>query len=274
MTGPHHTPSHEHNRRAWNDLVRQKQRFTKPAVDEDFREPLKVVDQLGWLGADIRGMKVLCLAAGGGRQGPLYAAAGAMVTVVDISPAMLELDREVAQVRGFTLRTIETSMDDLSMFLPGEFDLVIHPVSTCYVPKIQPVFDAVARVVTSGGVYISQHKTPASLQADIKPGVRGYELIEPYYREGPLPAVVGSKHREEGTLEFLHRWEEILGGMCRAGFSIEDVVEPLHAERDAEAETFAHRSKWVAPYVRIKARRRAVQIALKGEGMSKIWTPD
>ena len=273
MSSPHHTPAHEHNRRAWNDLVRQKQRFTKPAVDEDFREPLKVVDQLGWLGADIRGMKVLCLAAGGGRQGPLYAAAGAMVTVVDISPAMLELDREVAQVRGFTLRTIETSMDDLSMFLPGEFDLVIHPVSTCYVPKIQPVFDAVARVVTPGGVYVSQHKTPTSLQADIRPSVRGYELIEPYYREGPLPAVLGSKHREEGTLEFLHRWEEILGGICRAGFSIEDVVEPLHAERDAEAETFAHRSKWVAPYVRIKARRRAIQTAMKSEGTSKIWMP-
>lgn len=271
MTNPHHTPAHEHNRRAWNELVRQRQRFTKPAVDEDFREPLKVVDQLGWLGADIRGMKVLCLAAGGGRQGPLYAAAGAIVTVVDLSPGMLELDRQVAQERGLTLRTVETSMDDLSMFLPGEFDLVIHPVSTCYVPRIQPVFDAVGRVVTAGGVYISQHKTPTSLQADVKASARGYELVETYYREGPLPAVTGSKHREEGTLEFLHRWEEILGGICRAGFSIEDVVEPLHADREAESETFAHRSKWVAPYVRIKARKRADRSAESSRG--KLWTP-
>lgn len=275
MTGPHHTPAHEHNRRAWNELVRQKQRFTRPAVDEDFREPLKVVDQLGWLGADIRGLRVLCLAAGGGRQGPLYAAAGAIVTVVDLAPAMLELDRQVAAERGLVLRTVECSMDDLSMFTEGEFDLVIHPVSTCYVPKIQPVFDAVARVVTPGGVYISQHKTPTSLQADIEPSPRGYELIEPYYREGPLPPVMGSRHREEGTLEYLHRWEEIIGGMCRAGFLIEDLIEPMHAELDAPAATFAHRSRWVAPYVRIKARRKgAVDAAPRGGAGPKIWIPD
>lgn len=256
-------------------MVRQKQRFTRPAVDEDFREPLKVVDQLGWLGADIRGLRVLCLAAGGGRQGPLYAAAGAIVTVVDLAPAMLELDRQVAAERGLVLRTVECSMDDLSMFTEGEFDLVIHPVSTCYVPKIQPVFDAVARVVTPGGVYISQHKTPTSLQADIEPSPRGYELIEPYYREGPLPPVMGSRHREEGTLEYLHRWEEIIGGMCRAGFLIEDLIEPMHAELDAPAATFAHRSRWVAPYVRIKARRKgAVDAAPRGGAGPKIWIPD
>jgi SAM-dependent methyltransferase len=187
-----------------------------------------------------------------------------------LSGAMLELDREVAQERGFTLRTVETSMDELSMLGAGEFDLVIHPVSTCYVPRIQPVFEAVARVVCAGGVYVSQHKTPTSLQAAVKPSARGYELVEPYYREGPLPAVIGSKHREEGTLEFLHRWEEILGCMCRAGFAIEDVIEPLHADNEAETETFAHRSKWVAPYVRIKARRRG---AAYGGAPAKLWMP-
>jgi hypothetical protein len=80
-------------------------------------------------------------------------------------------------------------------------------------------------------------------------------LIEPYYRRGPLPPVVGSLHREEGTLEYLHRWEELLGLMCRAGFVIEDLVEPLHAKADAVPGSFAHRSRWVAPYVRVKARR-------------------
>src|SRR5438093_277152 len=82
----------------------------------------------------------------------------------------------------------------------------------------------------AGGLYISQHKQPASLQADVQPSPRGYELTEPYYRERPLPAVAGSLHREPGTLEFLHRWEELLGGLCRAGFVIEDVIEPRHAD--------------------------------------------
>lgn len=247
--------SHVHNRRAWDDMVAKHQRFTRPAPDEDFVDPLGKVDPLGWLGGDIRGKRLLCLAAGGGKHGPLYASAGAIVTVLDISPAMLELDRQVAAERRIELTTIAGSMDDMPMFAAGSFDLVIHPVSTCYVPRIEPVYREVARVTRAGGLYISQHKTPTSLQAEVTPSAHGYELIEPYYRNGPLPPVVGSPHREEGTLEYLHRWEELLGLMCRAGFAIEDLVEPVHAKPDAERGSFASRSSYVAPYVRIKARR-------------------
>jgi SAM-dependent methyltransferase len=236
-------------------MAAKRQRFTRAAADDDFVNPLATIDQVGWLGGDIHNKRLLCLAAGGGKHGPLYAAAGAAVTVVDLSPAQLELDRQVAAERRLELNTVEASMDDLSMFAAGEFDIVIQPVSTCYLPEIGPVYREVARITAPGGLYISQHKSPTSLQADTRPAARGYELIEPYYRTGPLPAVVGSPHREEGTLEYLHRWEEILGLMCRAGFVIEDLIEPLHAKTDSAPGTFSHRSRYVAPYVRVKARR-------------------
>lgn len=250
-----YSAAQEHNRRAWDDMVRSRQGFTRPARDEDFANPLAVVDAVGWLNGDIRGQRVLCLAAGGGRQSALYAAAGGVVTVVDISPAMLELDRQVAAERGLEIRTVLASMEELPMFRDAEFDLVIQPVSTCYVPRIAPVYQEVARVLRPAGLYVSQHKQPTSLQAEIVPGTRGYELVEPYYRTGPLPPVVGSRHRESGTLEYLHRWEEIVGLLCRAGFVIEDLLEPFHAQPDSEPGTFPHRSRFVAPYVRIKARR-------------------
>jgi SAM-dependent methyltransferase len=157
-------------------------------------------------------------------------------------------------------------MDDMPMFAPASFDLVIHPVSTCYVPQIGPVYREIARVTRPGGWYISQHKSPTSLQTDVAVGPHGYELIEPYYRAGPLPPVVGSPHREEGTLEYLHRWEELLGLMCRAGFAIEDFVEPLHAKADAPRNDFGHRSQFVAPYIRVKARRM-------GGSSKSIWMP-
>ncbi len=260
-----------HNRRAWDELAAKGQRFTRAAADSDFVNPLATVDKVGWLGGNIRGKRLLCLAAGGGKHGPLYAAAGAVVTVVDISPAQLELDRQVAAERRLELRTVEASMDDLSMFSVGEFDIVIQPVSTCYLPEIGPVYREVARVTRGNGLYISQHKAPTSLQADIVPAARGYELIEPYYRSGPLPPVTGSAHREEGTLEYLHRWEEILGLLCRAGFVIEDVVEPLHAKPDAAPGTFAHRSRYIAPYVRLKARRMGTE--MPAAGSRGLWTP-
>ncbi len=245
---------HDHNRHAWDSRARSQERFARPAPEEQFHDPLKQVDPRGWLG-DIKGRRVLCLASGGGRQSALYAAAGAIVTVVDISPEMLALDRQVAVERGLEIRAVEASMDDLSALPAAGYDIVIQPVSTCYVPDVLAVYREVARVIVGGGLYISQHKQPASLQAAVKPSSRGYEIAEPYYRQGPLPAVAGSLHREAGTLEFLHRWEELLGGLCRSGFVIEDVTEPYHADDKSEQGAWSHRSRYLPPYVRLKARR-------------------
>ena len=185
----------------------------------------------------------------------MFAAAGARVTVVDLSPEMLALDCQMAAERGFELRIVETSMEDLSMLDPASFDIVAQPVSTCYVPDVMVVYRQVARVLVMGGLYLSQHKQPASLQGSVTPARQGYRVTEPYYRHGPLPPQTGSVHREEGTLEFLHSWEALIGGLCRSGFVIEDLTEPLHADPKAAIGSFGHRSRYLPPYVRIKARR-------------------
>jgi SAM-dependent methyltransferase len=148
-------------------------------------------------------------------------------------------------------------MDDLSMLAEASFDLVVQPVSTCYVPDIGQVYCQVARVTGPGGLYLSQHKQPTSLQASTLPGTQGYTINERYYRHGPLPPVLAvGEHREAGALEFLHSWEALLGSLCRSGFLIEDVREPDHSKPMAEPGTFGHRSQFIPPYVAIKARRR------------------
>jgi SAM-dependent methyltransferase len=246
---------HDVNRRAWDHLVRKKHVFAEPACTDQLQRPLDAVDSLGWLGSSVRGQRVLCLAAGGGKYSALFAAAGAHVTVVDLSPAMLALDRQVALERQLVVRTVEASMDDLAVLAPAQFDIVAQPVSTCYVPDIGAVYREVARVIVPGGLYISQHKQPVSLQAQPHGTGQGYAITEPYYRSGPLPDGVPGRLRETGTLEFLHRWEEMIGGLCRAGFLVEDLVEPNHADAKAAVGSFAHRAQYIAPYVRIKARR-------------------
>jgi len=261
-----------HNRRAWDERVRRGLSHTKPAGEREFHDPLAAVDDLGWLDGHVRGRRILCLAAGGGKHGGLYAAAGAEVTVVDLSPEMLAIDARIAREQGFKIRVVETSMDDLSMLTPASFDAVVQPVSTCYLPDVLSAYREVARVTAPGGLYISQHKQPACLQAELLPSPRGYPLTEPYYRSGPLPDVMeGCQHREAGTLEFLHRWEELLGGLCRSGFVIEDLVEPRHGQPLAAHGTFAHRSLFLPPFVAIKARRNS-QPAGADTGR-KLWTP-
>jgi len=258
-------PHREHvlraNRASYDAMAAAGNPLCRPARPEELSDPLKTVDAAGWLGDSISGWDVLCLAAGGGRQSLLYAAAGARVTVVDLSPGMLELDRQVATQYGHDFRLLETSMDDLSGLDAGEFDLVIHPVSTCYLPGVAGVFGEVARVLRPGGLYVSQHKTPTSLQATTDRTEGGhYEIRDRYYRDEPISAPekknsTTRRLRESGAVEFLHRWEELIGGMCRAGFVIEDLVEPMHADGTVMAGTFADRAGYIAPYVRIKARR-------------------
>ena len=248
------------NRDAYNKMATAENPLCRPASDAELANPLGTVDAAGWLGNSIVGKQVLCLAAGGGRQSSLYAAAGAEVTVVDISPAMLELDRRVAAERNFSLRVFETTMEDLSMLAANHFDIVIHPVSTCYVPEVVTVFQQVARVIRVGGVYVSQHKQPGSLQASTdRHSDGGYRIQHRYYRDEPVPPPTemtknAGRLRESGAVEYLHRWEQIIGGMCGSGFVIEALSEPRHDQSSGNS-SFADRAGFIAPYVRIKARR-------------------
>lgn len=275
-----HARTLETNRRVWDTMARQGQPLCTPASDEELADPLKHVDPLGWLGNSIRGWRVLCLAAGGGRHSALYSAAGACVTVVDLSPEMLALDRQVASERGYSIRVIEASMDSLPMLESEYFDLVIHPVSTCYIPDVAPVFREVARLLRRDALYVSQHKQPVSLQSSMDADGEGaYRILHRYYRTAAVPipskkTLTAARLREFGATEYLHRWEQIVGGICRAGFVIEDLVEPVHAKEQSAIGSFAHRAAMIAPYVRIKARRKRWEQPISGgQPTGSLWLP-
>lgn len=249
------------NQQAWNARVIEGKSHTRSVHPDHLNDPLKHIDPVGWLNGNVSGLKVLCLASGGGLQSVLYAKAGAEVTVLDVSDEMLNKDRLMANDYNLKIRTVHRTMEDLSIFPNAYFDLVVQPVSTCYVPDIIQVYREVAKILKPEGLYISQHKQPVSLQASPSPIASGYLIMEPYYRSGPLApaASPGSQHREYGTLEFLHRWESMIGGLCRQGFTIEDLLEPRHADPNAPLNSFQRRSHYIPPYVLIKARRKSSQ---------------
>jgi hypothetical protein len=94
-----------HNRAAWDQKVEQQDRWTRPVTREVIERarrgesellvtPTKPVPML-WF-PELKGTRTLCLASGGGQQGPLVAAAGALVTAFDNSPQQLGQDRFVA----------------------------------------------------------------------------------------------------------------------------------------------------------------------------------
>ena len=120
---PANTPQ-ERNRHAWDDRVRQRAWYIDTATEQDFKNPLAVIDPCGWLGGDVTNKRLLCLAAGGGRHSALFATAGARVTVLDLSPKMLECARRNAAAEGCAIETVETDMVRLP-FDDASFDLVV-----------------------------------------------------------------------------------------------------------------------------------------------------
>ena len=261
------------NAAAWDRLAKAHDALASPACDEAFTDPRNWLGTGGpadrpWLPSSLRGLEVLCLAAGGGKHGPIYAAAGASVTVVDLSASMLDLDRQVARERKLHLELIQSSMDELTMLKNDYFDLVIHPVSSCYLPSLKQVFSEIVRVCRPGGLYMSQHKSPRSLQSSLQPNLNGrYELLFPECQSadnsGALPPAPPSRLREAGTDEFVHSLTDILGGICRAGFSIEDFFEPNEGDQEAVRGSFTHRAAFLPPYIRILARKYGQRATLQ-----------
>lgn len=260
------------NRQTWNQLADSGSLFARTATDEECRNPLRTLDGRGWLPNTVQDMEVLCLASGGGWQSVLYAAAGARVTVVDISESMLKLDQREAHRRGFSIRTLCCSMDDLSELHSRTFDIVHQPVSTCYVPDVNPVFQEIARVLRPDGIYISQHKQPVSLQISHRNRRDQFVIGVEYFHEGPLPEVADTSYRESGATEYLHRLDVLVGGICRSGMVIEDFREPVRADPKAPVHHFGYRGRFVPPYLRIKARRLAEPSG--SPPRQRVWLPD
>ncbi len=229
---------------------------------------------------DLRGLRLLCLAAAGGTHGPLYAQAGAQVTVVDFSSALLALDEQAARRHRLPLTTIQADLRDLSVLDESSFDMVLQPVSSCYIPDLQPMHAGVARVLKPGGLYLSQHKSPASLQAGrwqshpSPPRERGtdshpnpthergaYLLLHPAaegYRLVPAAGSAAFPHRESEMVEYVHPLDSLLGGLCRNGFIIEDFQEPVRGDAWAPPESAEHRAHFLPPYFKVLARLQSV----------------
>ncbi|WP_239463679.1 class I SAM-dependent methyltransferase [Collinsella intestinalis] len=93
-----------------------------------------------WFLPDMRAARVLGLASGGGQQMPLFAAMGAVCTVLDYSERQIASERMVAEREGYEIRCVRADMTRPLLFEDGEFDLNFHPVSNCYAEDVLPIW--------------------------------------------------------------------------------------------------------------------------------------
>jgi SAM-dependent methyltransferase len=229
-----------YNRRAWDKAVERQSQWTVPveppaiaaARRGDWQivlTPTKPVPR-AWFGA-LAGADVLCLAAGGGQQGPILAAAGARVTVYDNSPQQLAQDRYVARREGLDIRTVEGDMRDLSVFAGEVFDLIVHPVANLFVPDIHPVWREAHRVLRTGGALLAGFCNPLMYLFDQLKADEGILEVRHKLPYSDLHSLSDEERRvyldEEQPLEFGHTLEDQIGGQLAAGFVLAGFYEDI-----------------------------------------------
>lgn len=233
----------QYNQHAWNRQVGLANRWTVPVDGVQIAAaragdvhvvltPNKPVPR-AWFPA-LGGCETLCLASGGGQQGPLLAAAGANVTVLDNSTEQLAQDRHVAAREGLAIRTVEGDMRDLSEFEDASFDLVFHPCSISFVPDVAPVWREVMRVLRPGAIYLLGACNPAFFIFDYAEYESGNFVVRhslPYSDLTSLRAEeLQQLHDELEPLCFGHTLESILGGQLAAGLQMTAMYEDYWGE--------------------------------------------
>jgi SAM-dependent methyltransferase len=179
-----------------------------------------------WFG-ELRGSKVLGLASAGGQQMPVFAAAGAICTVLDYSDSQLASERIVAQREGYPITIVKADMTKPLPFPAGTFDLIFHPVSNCYVEDVVSIWKECHRILKDGGVLLAGFDNGVNFAFD--DSEKNLEHKLPF---NPLkdPDLYARSVKEGWGIQFSHTIEEEIGGQLKAGFILEDIYHDINDE--------------------------------------------
>lgn len=240
------------NRKAWDQNVARGNRWTVPVSTEVIEAARRGDWQIqltsqrpvpsDWF-PRLVDQPVLCLGSAGGQQAPVLAAAGAVVTLLDNSPAQLGQDRMVADRDGLEIGLIEGDMADLSMLADDSFELIVHPCSNCFAPNVNTVWRECFRVLKSGGTLLSGMVNPVCFLFSEEAWSTGNLTVSqslPWSDAENLDHPdVKRRMANEQPLEFGHPIQDLIGGQLQAGFHLTGLYEDGKNDPETPLSQFA-----------------------------------
>jgi SAM-dependent methyltransferase len=245
------------NRARWNALASANVPYSRPFLDYTPEQATQYVYRYGILN-DVAGKKVLCLASGGGQDSVAFGLLGAEVTVYDLSDVQLSRDREAAAHHDLQVVTIQGDMRDLSVFLENNFDIVWQPYSINFSPTVEPVFQEVARVLKSGGIYYIAFANPFVQSIDdegwdgqaypLSGRYRDGEDLSPYFPHWDVEQPDGTIVKVDSPHEFRHTLSTVLNTLMENGFIFLHLQEWMRLDENPEPGSWMHFTQTAPPW--------------------------
>ena len=181
---------------------------------------------------ELKGCKVLGLACGGAQQMPILTAAGANCTVLDYSEKQLESERKVAEREGYEIEIVCADMTKPLPFEDDTFDMIVHPVSNCYVEEVLPIWRECYRILKKGGRLLAGLDNGINfLFNEVDEGLIVYSLPSNPLKD---PRLYEESVKNGWGVQFSHTLDEQIRGQIQAGFTLRDLYE------DTDGSGFLH----------------------------------
>jgi SAM-dependent methyltransferase len=228
----------EANRASWEETSRLHETSQMPRLLEGFRDPdfstLDDVERGIYGSIGVAGKRVLQVCCNNGRELLSVLRLGAADGVgVDLAEGNLAQGRRLAQAAGLHQRVRFVQGDALE--LPdelGRFDLAFLTVGALgWLPRLQPLFDGVARLLADGGHLFVYEMHPL---LDVFEPDTGTAFRRDYFAREPIADESGPDYYEPDKVIdapsywFHHTMGDVIGGCLKAGLTLEHFEEYPH----------------------------------------------
>ena len=174
---------------------------------------------------DVKGLRVLDIGCGAGQLTRELVERGAVVTGIDVSPAMVEIARN--RLGGLATFTIGALSEPLP-FESGSFDVVVASLVMHYIEEWTPVLKEILRVLTpDGSLALSTHHPTMDWRVHSRADYFAKKQSTETWVKGGRPFEVTTWRRP---------LSEISREIREAGFAIDVLAEPMPVDSLAEID--------------------------------------
>ena len=163
-----------------------------------------------------------------GQQGPVFAALGADITVLDMTPAQLEKGHAVAKRESIRINLVQADMTEKLPFEDGFFDRIFHPVANVYVEHMSGIWKECFRVLKRGGRLLSGLDNGINFIVDKE---NGSHIAHPL-PHNPLKdlQMLEKELKDKEGVQFRHGVDENIHAQIDAGFILKGIYEDTNGE--------------------------------------------